>query len=735
MIPVPAHASPAAHDIDTGSPWPLGVTAEAGGCNVAVWAPEASRVLLCLYDERGSETRIPLPRRTGGVWHARVGGIGPGTHYGFRAEGPAPEFNPQKLLIDPYARELDRPLRWHPLMRGLPVPDASESVADAPIAATGEHDADPPYWQRDSAPAVPKCIVQGPATGPDPRSNRPRHPFEELVIYETHLKGLTASHPGIPAELRGTYAGLAHPVMLRHLVGLGVNAVELLPLQAFLDDQHLVGRGLRNYWGYQPIAMLAPEPRYAGIETDADRELRALVHALHEAGIEVILDVVFNHSGEGDAEGPTLSFRGLHDAGYYLRDERGDYVNDTGTGNTLAVREPMVLRLVLDSLRHWALRYGIDGFRFDLAAAMGRTEHGFDPHAAFFQAVAQDPVLGDLKLIAEPWDLGPGGYRLGEFPSPWREWNDRFRDGTRRLWKGESAGLSELGALLLGSAELFDRNDRPASSSVNLLTAHDGFTLADAVAYSQKHNEANGEGGRDGHDANHSDNLGVEGATDDPSILAARARRARGMLATLLLAQGTPMLLAGDELGNSQLGNNNAYAQDNALGWVDWGAEQDGLVADTGLLETVQHLIALRRRLPHLRQAAFLHGGIREDGYPDAVWLLPDGSEPNEQHWNDPGCRTMSLRLRGASGDPDGEQLEGSVLIIFTFGEDTEVCLPETSSSTGWTLEMDTARIDGSDLERGGIIRSDRCRALAQSVVVCSEGLATAAPGVNEARS
>ena len=699
-----AGTSTAAHEVSRGRPFPLGVTLEDDGVNIAVWAPEASRVWFCLFGGAGGEpndeTRFALPHRDGEIWHAHVSGVRSGERYGLRADGAGAWFDPDKLLIDPYAKRIEARLQRHPLMSGA----------------------------GDSAAVVPKCLVTGPPEGPDPAANRPGHELAELVIYEAHAKGLTAAHPAVPAQLRGTYAGLAEPAILDHLTSLGVNAVELLPLQAFLDDQYVLARGLTNYWGYQPIAFLAPEPRYAlhGDGSRADAELRALVHALHERGIEVIVDVVFNHSGEGDEFGPTLSFRGLHDAGYYRRDRSGEYVNDTGTGNTLAVHRPMVLRLVLDSLRHWAERYGIDGFRFDLAATLGRVPHGFDGHgfdaqAAFFQAVAQDPVLAGLKLLAEPWDIGPGGYRLGEFPHPWSEWNDRFRDGARRAWRGDPGGLAALAPGLLGSAERFDRSARPATASINFLTAHDGFTLADTVAYSRKHNEANGEGGRDGHGDDHSDNLGIEGPSDDPGVRTARARRVRAMLATLFVSQGVPMLLAGDELGNSQAGNNNAYAQDNAVGWVDWGAAEGdsagGAEADdaSGLQDFVRRLIALRRRLPVLRQRAFLHGSTREDGLRDVVWRLADGGEPEPRHWHDPEFRTVLVEVRGAADDPAGEAAGGTVLLILNTGGDTEVTLPPTGSGDEWRIELDTARPEAS----GGA--SGRYPALAQSLVVCSD--------------
>ena len=468
----------------------------------------------------------------------------------------------------------------------------------------------------------------------------------------------------------------APPRSIEHLTDLGVTAIELLPLQTFLDDQHVVERGLTNYWGYQPIAWHAPEPRYASRPDRADSELRAAVHALHEAGIEVILDVVYNHTGEGGSDGPTLSLRGFTPD--YYRSAGGALIDDTGTGNTVAAENPMVLRLILDSLRHWATRYGIDGFRFDLASAVGRGADGFDAASAFFQAAGQDPVLSEVRLIAEPWDLGPGGYQLRRVPASWAEWNDAFRDDVRRAWRGDPLTLAALSARLLGSAHQFDHGDRSATSSVNFISAHDGFTLADVVSYDEKHNEANGEGNRDGHGENVSDGLGAEGPTSDPMILAARSRRAWAMLATLFVSQGTPMLLAGDELGNSQSGNNNAYAQDNPVGWVDWSSSVHR--------DFVRQMIELRRRTPILRQGAFLHSELRADGDVDVTWLRADGSVIDEADWQDPQFRTLVAVLRGAAVDPVGESLTGAVAVILNPGPEAEVRLP----SGEWEVEVDS---------------------------------------------
>lgn len=605
---------------------------------IELWAPRASRTWLCTFDGQGQETRYELTEREGEYWVGTFDFLRPGTPYGFRAEGPDSSFQPEKLLLDPAATMIEGPLVWNPLLSQ----DSGE----------------------DSAPALPKSLVAGqPQDGLDPASNRPKTPWDQTVILEAHVKGLTKTHPLIPEELRGTYAALAEPALLDYLQELGITALELLPVQAFLDDQYVLGRQLSNYWGYQPLAFSALDPRYAaGQQTgqQADAQFRQAVQALHERGIEVILDVVFNHSGEGDQTGPTISLRGINDAGYYVKNPDSSYANDTGTGNTLAVYRPQVLRLVLDSLRFFAQRYGVDGFRFDLALTLGRTPTGFDPAGPFFQAIAQDPVLRDLKMIAEPWDIGPGGYRLGDFAHPWREWNDTYRDSVRKAWRGDYGSIGSLASALLGTAQKFDHSYRPATSSINFLTAHDGFTLQDVVSYSQKHNEANGEGNRDGHNDNHSDNLGCEGPSTDPQILAARARRVRAMLATLLFSQGVPMLLAGDEQGNSQQGNNNAYCQDNELTWLNW--EQ----ADRDLTAYVAELLTLRRRFPQLRQKDFLHG--------DRVrWWRADGRPVEGADWHDAGFRCFQVQL-------------DDLLVVVNTGDSEELTLPEPDAGRRWQL-------------------------------------------------
>ena len=639
-----------------GDPLRLGATPVAGGVNFALFAEGADRVDLCLFVPGQAERVLPLPVRSGPVWHGFVPGLTPGAHYGYRVHGAwdlarGKRFNPAKLLIDPYARGLSAPLRWHPLMQG--------GTGAAP---------DP----QDSAAVVPKAIVTAPGRATEPR---PAIPWPETVVYEAHPKGATMRHPDVPEALRGRFEGLASPAFIAHLQRLGVTTLELLPCQAFLDDRFLVEKGLSNYWGYQPVGFFAPEPRYGGAEA-----FRAMVTTLHAAGIEVIVDVVFNHSGEGDAEGPTLSLRGISNAAYYRLGAEAAYLNDTGTGNTLDLAHPFVLRMVLDCLRHWVEDLGVDGFRFDLAATLGRgRDGGFDPEGPFLAALLQDPVLSRVKLIAEPWDIGPGGYRLGGFPWPFAEWNDRFRDGVRRFWRRDPGHCPELARRISGSADYFDTDGREAWASVNFLTAHDGFTLEDVVRYAAKRNEANGEGNRDGHEPNFSE------ALNDP---AARAARKRAMLATLMVAQGVPMLLAGDEFGNSQQGNNNAYAQDNATGWLDWSEPDEALIAFTA------RLTGIRRAHRVLRQRRYLHARHRlQDGMRDLIWRLPSGAEPEAQDWTDPGHMCLCIELRGAAEGVEGEADHEAIFAILNAGGPLEVHLPDGV----WRFLLDTARPDAPE--------------------------------------
>ncbi|MCR8547270.1 glycogen debranching protein GlgX [Salipiger sp. P9] len=654
-------------EILAGSPAPLGATFDGDGVNFAVFSQHAEAVLLCLFDEHGAETaRLPLPERDGDIWYGRVPGLTPGQHYGLRAEGPfsprdGHRFNPSKLLIDPYARRLTGHPIWHDaLFGGVEAPD-----------------------RRDSARFMPKCVVEDPSY--DWGSHKaPNRPIAESVIYEAHVKGLTKRFPD--ADHPGHFLALASDPVLEHLIKLGVTAVELLPVQAFLNDRFLVKKGLVNYWGYQTLGFFAPEPRY--LTQGRLWEFQYMVARLHSAGIEVILDVVYNHSCEGDENGPTLAFRGLDNRSYYrLHDDKRFYINDTGTGNTLNIEHPMVLRMVLDSLRYWATTMGVDGFRFDLCATLGRTPNGFDPNSAFFKAIRQDPVLATKKLIAEPWDIGPGGYQLGGYPAPFSEWNDKYRDGVRRFWRGDLGHVPVMADRITGSAGLFDHSGRPATASVNLITAHDGFTLTDVVSYVARHNEANGEDNRDGHGENYSDNFGVEGPTEDAGIVAARTRRRRNMMATLLLSQGTPMILAGDELGNSQMGNNNAYAQDTEIGWVDWDK------ADHEFMAFTRWLIAFRKAHPILRQNRFLHSQPRKvDGVPDLFWWRPDGTEMTRSDWTNGHLHVLCAEFRMASGTPRYAQAEEAIYLAFNAGEAVDLVLPALPAGFQWVRHIDTAQ-------------------------------------------
>ncbi|MEM7500143.1 MAG: glycogen debranching protein GlgX [Pseudomonadota bacterium] len=678
-----APAVPTEADLGPGSPARLGVHLSGDGANVAVFSANAARIEFCLFDASGLETaRLPLPEQTGPVWHGHVPGIGEGQLYGLRAHGAyAPErghrFNPNKLLVDPYARRL-----------------AGRVTEAEALYAYDQRDAerDLSFDARDSAPFVPKAVITAPADH-GTRPPRPRRAWGETVFYEAHPKGFTRLMPGVPPGIAGTWEALGSDAVIRHLETLGVTALELLPVHAFVDDAFLLNRGLRNYWGYNTLAFFAPAPRYLGPAGEAG--VLAAIDRLHEAGIEVILDVVYNHTAEGGELGPTLSFRGLDNASYYslMPDDPRYYVNDTGCGNTVNVAHPFVLRMVLDSLRHWVEHYRIDGFRFDLATTLGREPHGFDAEGGFLDALRQDPVLSDVKLIMEPWDIGPGGYQLGAFPPGCAEWSDRFRDDVRRFWRGDEGAAQGLAARLLGSADIFDRDGRPAWSSVNLITAHDGFTLADLTAYHAKHNEANGEKNRDGHGENLSDNMGQEGDTEDVAIVAARARRRRALLATLFLSQGTPMLLAGDELANSQGGNNNAYCQDNVTGWVDWDTD------DPELADVVAALTRLRREMPVLRQTRFLHAQVRaEDAAPDVVWQGMDGGAPD---WEDPGLAALAVRIRGSAEAPPGVGVAGDALIaINRAGEDAEMTLPEPPHGRVWRRLFDSAA-ERPDAEAG----------------------------------
>ena len=657
------------HTPEPGLPFPLGAHWDGAGVNFALFSAHATRVELCLFDSTGRrEThRIPLPEHTHEVWHGRFPRIRPGQLYGYRVHGPyAPEaghrFNPNKLLLDPYALAYRGNLRWHDALFGYRV---------------GAGRGDLTYDRRDSAFVMPKCVVVDPAHswGED---RRPHNPWERTVIYEAHVKGMTARHPDVPAPTRGTFEGLADPSVIEHLVRLGVTAVELLPVQAFFDDRYLVDKGLRNYWGYNTLGFFAPAPRYLTERGDI-HEFKLMVRRLHEAGIEVILDVVYNHTAEGNQMGPTLSFRGIDNASYYVLGDDPRYTFDTtGTGNSLNLRNGRVLQMVMDSLRYWVEECHVDGFRFDLTSTLGRDRDVFDPDSVFLEATRQDPVLSRVKLIAEPWDTGPGGYQLGNYPPGWAEWNDRYRDGTRAFWKGEPGQAKELADNLLGSSRLFERRGRRPWASINFVTAHDGFTLADTVAYEHKHNEANGENNQDGHSHNLSRNWGVEGLTDDPEILALRERMMRNLLTTLLVSQGTPMILMGDEVARTQEGNNNAYCQDSAINYLSW----DPSPQQTALRDFLAGLVAIRRTRGLLGSPRFLH---HEPANPErlcARWLRPDGGEMGPQDWNDPGTRALGLVIAG----PD----ESLLTLLNASDDHVEFTLPDAPGAP-WGRLVDTA--------------------------------------------
>ena len=644
--------------VTAGAADPLGVTPMADGVNVAVASTTAQAIELCLFDEAGAETRVRLPGRTGEVFHGHVAGIGAGARYGLRAYGPyAPErglrFDASKLLVDPYAQALDRRFELHPA-----------------------HSA-PPHAGVDSAPYTPKGIVLAPATPSGPCLV---HPWERTIIYEAHVRGLSMRHPDVPEAIRGTFAALAHPAILDHLRALGVTTLELLPVAAWIDERHLPPLGLSNYWGYNPVAFCAPDTKLA---PGGWPEVRGAVEALAAAGVEVILDVVFNHTGESDELGATLSLRGLDNPGYYrlVPEDPSLYVNDAGTGNVLACDRLPAVRLVTEAMRTWARRAGVAGFRFDLASVLGRRPAGFDPEAPLLAAIEADPELRSLKLIAEPWDCGPGGYQLGRFPTRWGEWNDRFRDTLRGFWRGPGPTLGELAGRLAGSEEAFGRRRRP-SRSVNFVSAHDGFTLADLVAYERKRNEANGEGGRDGHDHNISWNNGVEGPSDDPSVRARRLADQRALLTLLLAARGTPMISAGAELGQTQGGNNNAYAQDNPTTWLDWPA------ADVDLAAFTARLCAARRNHPALRADRFLTGEAVETPWPDVVWSNAEGAPLQAHEWDDPAGAALQMTL-AAPDDAGG--IDRVVLIVNRGAEARRFRPPDPRDRRSWRVLADSA--------------------------------------------
>ncbi|MBW6528923.1 glycogen debranching protein GlgX [Sphingomonas sp. RHCKR7] len=669
-----------------GSPYPLGATFDGEGVNFAVFSANADAIELCVFDPAGKRElrKLMLPECTDEVWHGYLPDVGPGLVYGYRAHGRyAPEeghrFNPNKLLLDPYARRIQGQIKWTDALHGYRIGHRREDLS---------------FDRRDSAPAMPKAMVVDDHWDWS-RDRRPNTPWSETVIYEAHVKGLTKLMELVPARERGSYAALGHPAVIRHLQRIGVTAIELLPIHSFTQDRFLQEKGLRNYWGYNTLGFFAPEQSY--MASDHQDELRRAVHRLHKAGIEVILDVVYNHTCEGSERGPTLSWRGLDNASYYrlVKDNPRYTINDTGTGNTLNMSKARVIQMVADSLRYWATSFGVDGFRFDLGLTLGREDYGFDPGAAFFDVLRQDPVLGRLKLIAEPWDIGPGGYQLGNFPPGFAEWNDKYRDTVRKYWRGDPSQRGDLAARLSGSGDLFDRRARRPWATVNLLSAHDGYTLADTVMYEGRHNEANGEDNRDGHSENYSRNWGAEGPTEDASINDARGRVMRSMLTTLLASLGTPMLVAGDEFGRTQGGNNNAYCQDNEISWLDWkaAASEDG----QRQIDFTARLTELRRRYPVLRAAAFLYGQDSPgEGVNDVEWWNERGERMTPEDWDNPEGRALMMRRASRTED---DEVEAVSLLLNASADAITFQLPAPQVQR--VVLLDSAKPEQGELEIG----------------------------------
>jgi glycogen operon protein len=674
-----------------GRPFPLGASWDGEGTNFSLFSWNAERVELCLFDGDGNEERVELTERTAHNWHAYLPGVGPGQLYGYRVFGPyepaeGHRFNPYKLLIDPYAKAIEGPIRWE-RANVLPYTPAG--------SGTPNEDADLEPDDEDSAPAIPRSVVV------DDRFDwqedaPPRHPWSQTVIYETHVKGFTMKHPGVREDLRGTYAGLASEAAIEHLQTLGVTAVELLPVHHIADEHFLTERGLTNYWGYSSIGYFAPHAGYAASGTHGQQvsEFKGMVKALHRAGIEVILDVVYNHTAEGNHLGPMLSFKGVDNRSYYrlVPDDRRHYMDYTGTGNTLDARVPSVLRMIMDSLRYFVIECHVDGFRFDLASALARELYDVDKLSAFFDVIHQDPVLSQVKLIAEPWDVGPGGYQVGNFPVLWSEWNGMYRDVVRDFWRGQ-APANEFAARFTGSSDLYEEDGRTPYASVNFVTAHDGFTLRDLVSYNEKHNEANLEGGRDGTDDNRSWNCGVEGETDDHNILTLRARQQRNFLATLFLSLGTPMLLGGDEMSRSQGGNNNAWCQDSDISWFDWDLDEDA----NDILGFTRRLIELRRAHPVFHRTKFLSGEADEEsGLPDVWWFRPDGMRMTRPDWERSDAHVLGVFLNGDQLQEVGEHGEratdDSFLLLFNaYHEDVDFLLPSERFGKRWVVDLTTA--------------------------------------------
>ncbi|WP_251091917.1 glycogen debranching protein GlgX [Streptomyces sp. Caat 7-52] len=694
----------------SGHPYPLGAAFDGRGTNFALFSEVAERVELILVDDAGSGTPVRLHEVDGFVWHAYLPGIGPGQRYGYRVHGPwqpalGHRCNPAKLLLDPYARAVDGQIDNHPSLyeRAPEGPAPADSAGHSMLGVV----TDPFFDWGDDRP--------------------PRTPYAESVIYEAHVRGLTRTHPDVPARLRGTYAGLAHPAVLEHLTSLGVTAVELMPVHQFVQDGVLQDRGLSNYWGYNTIGFFAPHNAYAAFGTRGQQvnEFKDMVKALHAAGLEVILDVVYNHTAEGNEMGPTLSFRGIDNASYYrlVDGDWAHYYDTTGTGNSLLMRHPYVLQLIMDSLRYWVTEMHVDGFRFDLAATLARQFHEVDRLSAFFDLIQQDPVISRVKLIAEPWDVGEGGYQVGNFPPLWSEWNGKYRDAVRDFWRAEPGSLGEFASRLTGSSDIYQHSRRRPRASVNFVTAHDGFTLRDLVSYNDKHNEANGEDNRDGESHNRSWNCGAEGDTDDPAVLELRARQQRNLLATLLLSQGIPMLCHGDELGRTQRGNNNAYCQDDEISWIDWGLAEE----QRSLVEFTRRLIALRAAHPVLRRRRFFRGETAtnaEQPLPDLMWLRPDAREMTRRDWQRGDAHSVGVFLNGdaiAERDPYGRRMvdDSFLLLVNGYWETVDFRLPDDSFGERWTTLIDTAEPDGipDESERKA---GTRLRVEARSLVLLS---------------
>lgn len=689
-----------------GEPYPLGSVYDGSGTNFSLFSEVAERVELCLFDEQGNESRIDLPEVTGYCWHGYLPAIEPGRHYGFRVHGPwNPDLghrcNPAKLLLDPYAKAVEGRVDWDEAVFPYRSSDDPDTLSDL-----------------DSAPFMPRSVVHQPHFDWD-GDRRLQFPWHETMIYEAHVKGLTAAHPDVPPELRGTYAGLAEPVIIEYFQKLGVTAVELMPVHQFIHDKQLVDRGLRNYWGYNSIGFFAPHSEYASDKRPgaAVPEFKQMVKAFHQAGIEVIQDVVYNHTAEGNHFGPMLCFKGIDNAYYYrLADDKRYYMDYTGTGNSLNMRHPHVLQLLMDSLRYWILEMHVDGFRFDLASALARELHDVDRLSAFFDIIQQDPVISRVKLIAEPWDVGEGGYQVGNFPPVWTEWNGKYRDCVRDFWRGEDRSLGEFASRFTGSSDLYENTSRLPYASINFVTAHDGFTLNDLVSYNEKHNEVNGEENRDGESHNRSWNCGVEGPTDDPDVLALRARQKRNFLVTLLLSQGVPMLLGGDEIGRSQQGNNNAYCQDNEISWYDWEG------ADSGLLEFCRKLIRFRKGHPVFRRRRWFQGRpIHGSEITDIAWFTVEGEQMAEEDWGRAYAKSLGVFLNGEAipnPNPRGEPVmdDNFYLIFNAYHEPLDFALPGENWGELWLKELDTqvGWLETEESLRAG----ERVRTQGRSIVI-----------------